>query len=56
VVILELKFTERFPNFYRDLVQRFNLAQTGAAKYLEGTMQYAGRGLSAPDVVRNMIM
>jgi len=56
VVIFELKFTERFPNFYRDLVRHFDLMQTGAAKFMEGTFMYGGRHLAAPDVVRNMIL
>jgi VTC domain len=34
--ILELKFTERFPNWFGDLVRRFNLMQFAAAKYAEG--------------------
>ena len=56
VVILELKFTERFPNFYRDLVRSFDLMQTGAAKFMEGTLMYQGQQLDAPDVVRNMVL
>ncbi|MFM1768103.1 MAG: hypothetical protein RJA22_632 [Verrucomicrobiota bacterium] len=35
-VILELKFTDRFPNWLRLLVERFGLMQCGAAKYCEG--------------------
>lgn len=35
-VILELKFTDRFPDWCRQLVQRFGLMQCGAAKYCEG--------------------
>lgn len=35
-VILELKFTDRFPNWFRDLVEVFNLTQCGAAKYVDG--------------------
>jgi hypothetical protein len=46
----------RFPRWYNDLVQAFNLTQTGAAKYLEGTLMYAGRQLHAPDVIRNMVL
>lgn len=34
--ILELKFTNRFPGWFRELVRRFNLIQFGAAKYAEG--------------------
>jgi hypothetical protein len=35
-VILELKFTGRFPNWFRDLVQTFNLVRGPAAKYADG--------------------
>ncbi len=56
LVILELKFSGRFPNWYRELVRTFNLVQAGAAKYAEGTTMYAGRHLAAPDVIRNMIL
>jgi hypothetical protein len=35
-VILELKFTNRFPNWFRELVETFNVMQGGAAKYAEG--------------------
>ena len=35
-VILELKFTGRFPNWFRDLVCAFDLAQSSAAKYADG--------------------
>jgi len=35
IVILELKFTNRFPNWFRDLVRMANVMQCGAAKYVE---------------------
>jgi SPX domain protein involved in polyphosphate accumulation len=35
-VILELKFTNRFPDWFRELVRIFNLRQCGAAKYVDG--------------------
>jgi hypothetical protein len=38
LVILELKFTDRFPNWFNDLVQRFNLMQSAAAKYSGGIL------------------
>jgi hypothetical protein len=41
-VILELKFTNRFPNWFRELVRMANAMQTGAAKYLSG-VQLMGR-------------
>jgi hypothetical protein len=38
VVVLELKFTDRFPNWFNDLVQNFNLMQSSAAKYSGGVL------------------
>ena len=35
-VILELKFTNRFPNWFADLVRLFGLTRSAAAKYCEG--------------------
>lgn len=35
-VILELKFTDRFPTWLRDLVTMFGLKNQGAAKYVTG--------------------
>src|ERR1041385_1587662 len=35
-VILELKFTNRFPNWFRELVRIAKVMQCGAAKYLSG--------------------
>lgn len=45
-VILELKFTDRFPNWCRDLVEHFGLVQCGAAKYCEGLAGLPSMGLS----------
>lgn len=56
VVILELKFAERFPNWYRDLVERFDCFQSGAAKYVEGTTIHLGQDLSARDIIRNIVL
>lgn len=35
-VILELKFTNRFPDWFRELVRIYGLMQCGAAKYVDG--------------------
>jgi SPX domain protein involved in polyphosphate accumulation len=35
-VVLELKFTNRFPDWFRELTRVFNLRQCGAAKYVDG--------------------
>lgn len=47
-VILELKFTTRMPNWFKDLVEAFNLVQCGVAKYAEGVALLGERQLS-PD-------
>ena len=54
LVILELKFTDRFPNWFRNLVETFDCFQSGAAKYVEGTTLHLGRHLSPADVIRNL--
>ncbi|TVR50686.1 MAG: polyphosphate polymerase domain-containing protein [Puniceicoccaceae bacterium] len=38
-VVLELKFTGRFPTWMRDLVQVFGLRQCSAAKYVDGIVR-----------------
>lgn len=38
LVILELKFSGRFPNWYNELVQVFGVMQCGAAKYAESVV------------------
>ena len=40
-VILELKFTDRFPSFYQQVVQTFNLRRCSAAKYCQVTRSAA---------------
>jgi hypothetical protein len=54
LVILELKFTSRFPGWYRDLVETFSLAQTGAAKYVEGANLHLGLGQNPRDIPRGL--
>ena len=54
LVILELKFTSRFPGWYRQLVETFNLAQTGGAKYVEGAAMHFGRNQHPRDQMRNL--
>jgi len=40
-LILELKFTDRFPDWFAHLVRHFNLTQTGVPKYC-GSVAGAG--------------
>lgn len=51
-VILELKFTNRFPDWFRELVRVSNAMQCGAAKYVESIQGIGSRRLHAyPAVV-----
>jgi hypothetical protein len=45
-VVLELKFTDRFPNWFAELVRHFNLQTCSAAKYADGitVLMESGRG------------
>lgn len=48
-VVLELKFTGRFPDWFADLVRYFNLRQCSAAKYADGVglQMKSGRAFGA---------
>jgi hypothetical protein len=46
-VVLELKFTNRFPDWFRELVHVFGLRQCGAAKYVDGVALLGEYRLSA---------
>lgn len=46
-VILELKFNDRFPLWFRDLVRHFNLMQRGAAKYCASIQAIGGKALGS---------
>lgn len=42
-VILELKFTDRFPHWFEELTQLFHLRQESAAKYVDGIVRMKER-------------
>jgi len=46
-VILELKFTDRFPDWLRDMVQRLNLIASGVAKYCTSVSALFGEQATA---------
>lgn len=50
-VILELKFTNRFPDWFRDLVRVFGVMQCGAAKYCDSIQAIGAKKLGAPHPV-----
>jgi hypothetical protein len=52
VVVLELKFTGRFPDWFKELARCFNLWQCSAAKYADGVtlLMESGVDIEAPTV------
>ncbi len=46
-VIMELKFTDRFPHWMEELIQVFHLRQQSAAKYVDGVEKMKNRRLTA---------
>jgi len=55
-VVLELKFTGRFPDWFSEMVRAFNLHQSSAAKYADGVAligehRFSPPGAMAPDAV-----
>jgi hypothetical protein len=46
-IVLELKFTNRFPDWFRELVRVFGLRQCGAAKYVDGVARLGEYRLDA---------
>lgn len=46
--VLELKFTNRYPDWFRELVRVYNLVQCGAAKYVDGATLLGTRRLQYP--------
>ena len=51
LVILELKFTNRFPNWFGELVRASDVMQCGAAKYVSSINSIGSRRLNAPSPV-----
>ena len=47
-VILELKFTNRFPDWFRDLARMANVMQCGAAKYVESIQGLGHQRVHSP--------
>ena len=45
-VVLELKFTARFPTWFNDLVRTFGLMQCSAAKYADGVTRLGAHAVS----------
>jgi hypothetical protein len=47
-LVLELKFTNRFPDWFKELVRVYGLAQCGAAKYVDGATLVGTTRLTSP--------
>ena len=52
-VILEVKYTDRFPTWIAEMVQTFNLVRGGAAKYVDGLA--AAQALGMPATRRDLM-
>jgi SPX domain protein involved in polyphosphate accumulation len=50
-VVLEIKFTGRFPNWFGELVRSFDLQRTSAAKYVDGVTELGENRLRRSSVV-----
>jgi len=54
-LILELKFSELHPNWFRELVQCFDLVELGAAKYVQGSLLRPLSGaIHSPDALETV--
>ncbi len=55
-VILEIKFTARFPDWLRELVRAFGAVQCGAAKYADGVALMQGSEITGLSPVREDLL
>ena len=57
-VILELKFNNRFPDWFNEMVQLFRLTRGAAAKYCEGmaALRYPQLGNANGRVIRSPVV
>lgn len=53
-VVLEMKFTGRYPNWFNTMVSRFNLMRGAAMKYCGGVTAVGEQFFRAPDVTRDV--
>jgi hypothetical protein len=49
-VILEIKFTDRYPAWLGDIIRRFNLPLMAMSKYVESLTQASMLGFCAPEI------
>ena len=55
-LVLELKFTNRFPDWFKELVRVYGLAQCGAAKYVDGATLVGPDHLTGPNALGDVQM
>lgn len=55
-VLLELRFTERFPNWCMDMVRTFNLSEDFHSKHINETILLAGLRLALADLIYNIVL
>ncbi len=47
-IVLELKFTDRFPDWFQELVQVYGLREESAAKYVDGILIHGEQKIASP--------
>lgn len=55
-VILELRFAERYPDWYREFVRVFNLSQSFPSNRRQQIISMAGLRLTPGDVIHNIVL
>ena len=55
-VLLELRFTERCPNWCLDMVRTFNLSEPVLWKDAQATISCAGLRLTREDLIYNIVL
>ena len=53
-IVLELKFTNKFPDWFKELVRVFSLTQCGAAKYVDGVTLIGIPRVAHPELFQPM--
>ena len=51
-----MRFTERFPNWYRDMVHTFALSERSLWEHKQGTISCAGLLLKEDEVIYNIVL
>jgi hypothetical protein len=56
VLILELRFTECYPDWYKELVRTFNLSRPFSVRFRQKTTRLPGLDIAPEDVIHNIVL